>query len=141
MSTLKNKNSSLQELPGILPRHNPGRVRLVLYNIVQNSLTRNQQLNLVNLLSAPPATQPHRPQRIAATMMLKLWHKAIIKLTAIPISEFTASPNNAGASAIFKLLTARPPQLLAKFLQRPTTATDPATAAASRKEHRKRQRF
>jgi hypothetical protein len=104
--------------------------------MVQNSLKRNQQLNRVNLLLAPPATQPHRQQRIAATMMLKLWHKAIIKLTSIPISEFTASP-----SAIFKLLTAHPPQRLAKFLQRPTTATDPATAAASRKEHRKRQRF
>jgi hypothetical protein len=53
--------------------------------------------------------------------MLKTWHKAITK--------FATVPNNAGASAIFKLFTARP-QLLEKRIERPSAVTVAAPTAA-----------
>jgi hypothetical protein len=48
-------------------------------------------------------------------IMLKVWHKAITKFALVV-------PNNAGASAIFKLFKARP-QLLEKRIKRPVDAT------------------
>jgi hypothetical protein len=80
-------------------------------------LTRNQQLNRVNLLLAPPPPPPplqqqqqlhqqQQPRNVGMTMMLKISHKAITK--------FATVPNNAGASAIFKLLQAHPYQIVAE---------------------------
>jgi hypothetical protein len=51
---------------------------------------------------------------------IKTWHKAIAK--------FAKVPNNAGASAIFKLLTARP-QILEKRIKRPASAAAVSAAA------------
>jgi hypothetical protein len=58
-------------------------------------------------------------------MMLKISHKAIMK--------FAMVPNNAGASAIFKLFQARP-ALLEKRLKRPA-----ATAVVVSQEQRRRR--
>jgi hypothetical protein len=77
-------------------------------------LKRNKQLNHVDLLLARPSLPPQQQQQNAGTMMLKIYHKAIMK--------FARGPNHAGASAIFKLFTARP-ALLEKRLKRPSAAT------------------
>jgi hypothetical protein len=55
-------------------------------------------------------------------MTLKSYHKAITK--------FATVPNNAGASVIFKLFTARP-QLLEKRLKRPAALALAAAVAAA----------
>jgi hypothetical protein len=111
VTTLQHQKSSVQELPGIDADNFPGRNSAASYASIKNSLIRNRLLNRVNLLLAPPPSQQqHQQQRNAATMMLKSWHKAITK--------FAKVPNNAGASAIFKLFQARP-QLLEKRIKRP----------------------
>jgi hypothetical protein len=95
---------------------------------VGTSLTRNQQLNRVHLLLSLP--QQQQQQRNSTIIMLKTGLKAIAK--------FAMVHNNAGASAIFKLFTARP-QLLEKRLRRPSAATTTAAAALSpelQKRHR-----
>jgi Ran GTPase-activating protein (RanGAP) involved in mRNA processing and transport len=122
VSTLQHKKSSVQELRGIenwffqpiFPR-DVDRQSAIFANI-NNSLKRNQQLNCLDslLLAPPPPLQqaqqnhPHHG-RAAAMTMFKTWHKAITK--------FAMAPNNAGASAIFKLVTSRP-QLLEKRIKR-----------------------
>jgi hypothetical protein len=131
VKTLQHKKSSVQEL-GIYGNH----FRTMYYDedkaiatraIFDISLARNEQLNRVNELLAPPARLRHRPSIAAtttsttttsiATMWMKTCHKAIAK--------FAMVPNKAGASAIFQLFTARP-QLLEKRLKPP-----PAAAAAT----------
>jgi Leucine Rich repeat len=64
---------------------------------------RNQNLAQVNVLLAPPLSPPQQEQQLrnVGSMMLKTSHKAITKFAA-------TVPNNAGASAIFKLFQARP---------------------------------
>jgi hypothetical protein len=124
---------------------------------INHILKRNQQLNrVVDLLLAPPPPPPtwehhqqnhrHHHHHRVALLMLKIWHKAITK--------FANVPNNAGTSAIFQLLTARP-QVLEKRLQRPAvaaamaaaiTATVPPVAAAAvavsqEEQERKRRRL
>jgi hypothetical protein len=56
-------------------------------------------------------------------MMLKVYHTAITKFA-------TVAPSNAGASAIFKLLQARP-ALLVKRIQPPAAAAPAAAPAAA----------
>jgi hypothetical protein len=152
-AALQHKNSTVEALPGFRRRGFSFNSRAASASI-ENSLRRNQQLNRVALLLAPPPPPPPPPPRrtaqqqqqqqqqqlgnaappapiqqqqqqqqlnaAATTMMLKISHKAI--------SKFAMVPNSTGASAIFKLFTARP-QLLEKHLQRPPGAA--ATAAAA----------
>jgi Leucine Rich repeat len=133
VSTLQQRESTIQGLPSIELCRFPGDEdsKIVTLASIKNSLVRNQQLNHVNLLLlAPPPPPPpppppqqqqqqSRPQPGSATaMMPKISHTATAK--------FATVPNNAGASAIFKLLQARP-ALLIKRIKRPTIA---ATAAA-----------
>jgi hypothetical protein len=124
------RNATVQEMPEVVEYSFP--VAYItdgteLYASDVNSLTRNQHLNHVSLLLVPPPPQPPPPpqqqqqQRNAGTMTLKSYHKAITK--------FATVPNNAGASVIFKLFTARP-QLLEKRLKRPA-ALAAAVAAAT----------
>jgi hypothetical protein len=98
----------------------PATITAAASKSITNSLTRNQQLNRVNLLLAPPPHQQRQRQQqqqqqqqrrnaATTTMMLKVCHKGI--------AEFATVPQNAGANAIFKLFTARP-QLLEKRLNR-----------------------
>jgi hypothetical protein len=88
-----------------------------------SSLTRNRQLNRVNslLLAPPPTTTQQLQQWTDGTISLKTWHKAIAK--------FATVGNNAGASAIFSRVTARP-QLLEKRMKRPA----PTNAGKQEKE-------
>jgi Leucine Rich repeat len=90
-----------------------GRELEELENTVNNICARNKCLANVNLLLVPTLQQQQQPNEKTSLMMFKTWHKAIAK--------FATVPNNAGASAIFKLFTARP-QLLEKRLKRPTAA-------------------
>jgi Ran GTPase-activating protein (RanGAP) involved in mRNA processing and transport len=138
VKTLQQKKSSVQELSGLEYNFCPCSDSVSLYLIIQNSLTRNRQLNRVAvLLTASPPPPPPPPQHwlqqrndrtAASLMMLKTWHKAIAKLATVP--------DNAGTSAIFKLFTARP-QLLEKRLKRPVPV---ATAAAAVPQEQKRRR-
>jgi hypothetical protein len=111
VTALQQTKSSVHELPGI--NENSFKMDRTFANI-KTSLTRNQQWNRVNLLLAPP--QQQQQQRNFTTMMLKTSHKAI--------TESAMVPSNAGASAIFKLYTARP-LLLEKRLKRPTLLVVP----------------
>jgi hypothetical protein len=94
-------------------------------------LIRNEQLNRVNLLLSPPPRhqQQQHNHHGAAMIIFKAWHKAIVK--------FARVPNYAGASAIFKLFTARP-QLLEKRLKRPTVVALAKTAVISQDQKRRR---
>jgi Leucine Rich repeat len=130
VSTFQQQNSSVQELPGFRSLVFPVNIRAAALTNIHHSLTRNRQLNHVNLLLVPPSRGPQQQHQQyqrnhAGTMMLKISHKAITK--------FATVPNNAGASAIFKLFTARP-QLLEKRLQRPAAAA----VVISREQKRRR---
>jgi hypothetical protein len=114
VTTLHQTKSSVQELPLIRKKDFPVNIRDASYASIQNSLIRNQQLNRVALLLAPPPLPPLQRQQHATRMMLKISHKSITKFATIP--------NNAGASAIFKLLQARP-AILEKRLRQPAVAT------------------
>jgi hypothetical protein len=114
VSALQHINSTVQELPGIASVDFPINIRKASNASIKNSLTRNKHLNHVDLLLAPPHP-PQQQQRNATTMMLKACHNAIIK--------FAKVPNNAGASAIFKLFQARP-ALLEKRLKRPDAGSE-----------------
>ena len=84
--------------------------------------------------TATSATYHHYyHQQNAGTMMLKTWHKAIAKFAMV-------RNNNAGASAIFKLFTARP-QLLEKRLKRPPPTAVAAAVAEIVSQERKRGRL
>jgi Leucine Rich repeat len=103
VSTLQHKESSVQQLPGIRPNAFSGNIREETYASINNSLTRNRQLNLLKLLLAPPEQQQQQPLRRrprSTMMMLKISHQAITK--------FATVTNKAGVSAIFKLFQARP---------------------------------
>jgi hypothetical protein len=65
-------------------------------------------------------------------MMLKISHKAITK--------FAKVPNNAGASAIFKLFQARP-QLLEKRIKRPASTGSDRQQDSSTSSLQKRRRL
>jgi hypothetical protein len=117
VSTLQYKKSRVQELPWI---------DTTSYASINNSLTRNQQLNRVNLLLAPPTPHQRNDTTSSLIPMLKTWHRAIAK--------FAMVPDSAGASAIFKLFQARP-ALLEKRLKRPA---DGATADSSHGQKRRR---
>jgi hypothetical protein len=137
VSTLLHKNSTLLELP-LLERHGfPGAFDdddgIAAFASIRICLTRNRQLNRANnlllapLLTPTPTTPLVRRQQHAMTMT-KTWHKAITK--------FAMVRNNAGASAIFKLFTARP-QLLEKRIKRP--AVESAEPAISRQQQQQQQ--
>jgi Leucine Rich repeat len=116
VTTLQQKRSSIQELPWFSD-YLHGNIRAAMNACIKLSLIRNQQLNRVALLLVPPPPplQRRQQQQHATSMMLKISHKAIAK--------FATVPNNAtGASAIFKLLQARP-ALLEKRIKRPAAAT------------------
>jgi hypothetical protein len=119
VTTLQQKKSSVEELPGIVL---PFCSRAENYASINNSLTRNKQLNRVDLLLAPPPQQQQQQRNSATTMMLKISHKAI--------TTFALVRGNAGASAIFNLFQARP-QLLEKRIQRPVAGATAADAAAN----------
>jgi Leucine Rich repeat len=109
VSALQQKNSSVQEMPMSTEATRAS---------INNSLARNRQLNHVALLLVPqpplpPSLQYHRN---AGTIMLQISHYAIAKFAG------TVVPNNAGASAIFKLFQARPALLEKRRIQRPTAA-------------------
>jgi Leucine Rich repeat len=117
VTTLQHKKSAVQKLPGINEDdfYLDGAKVSSHYNTIINSLSRNRQLNSLNLLLAPPPPPlpQQQQQRNVGTMMLKISHKAIAK--------FAMVANNAGASAIFKLFQARP-AVLEKRLKRPAPA-------------------
>jgi Leucine Rich repeat len=75
VKTLQHKYCSLQELLGIDARDFPGDEdsQIATFSSINNSLTRNRQLNRVNLL----LTQQQQQQRNAAaiSVMLKISHK------------------------------------------------------------------
>jgi hypothetical protein len=80
--------------------------------IINSSLTRNRQLNLLQLLMAPPKTAA---EAAAPTGTASTWK----------------NHDDTGASAIFKLFQARP-QLLAKRIQkRPAAAASTSTSFAA----------
>jgi hypothetical protein len=131
VTALQVRNTSLQELPMIRPQDFPGdqAIQIATFSSINNSLTRNRQLNLANtlLLAPPPPPQQQQQQRnVAASMMLKISHKAIAK--------FAMVPNNSGASAIFKLFQARP-ALLEKRLKRPAAVSASVAVTVSRQHH------
>jgi hypothetical protein len=119
VSALQHKNSTLQDLPYISYHNLPGDdedSQNVILARINFCLTRNRQLNLVNLLLAPPPpSQHHHHQQqqhwnaAATRLMLTVSHKTITK---------------------FKLFAARP-QILEKRVQRPAPATVVAGAAVS----------
>jgi hypothetical protein len=131
VTTLQQRNSSLQALPSITPHDFPEddseQRQAATCASINESLTRNQQLHRVNnLLLAPPPGQ-QQPQPGGTTMMVKTLNKATTTLAKVP--------SNAGATAIFKLLTARP-QLLAKRIKRPAAAAPAAPANDEQKRRR-----
>jgi Leucine Rich repeat len=132
VSTLRQAKSSVQELTGVdekrmgVDEKSPesgSRAATVATN-VKNSLTRNRQLNRVNLLLLARQPQHQQQQRCHAgtSVMFKISHKAI--------TEFAAVPDNVGASAIFKLFQARP-QLLEKRLKQPPPPPPPPPSDVS----------
>jgi Leucine Rich repeat len=136
ITALQHRNSSLQALPELIPQLFPkktfGHRAATYYSSIQDSLTRNRQLHRVNNIllapSPPPPPRQQQPGTSNTTLLLKISHKAIT-------SKFAAIPNNAGASAIFKLFTARP-QLLAKRIKRPP----PAVAVADDDDDEQKRR-
>jgi hypothetical protein len=111
VTTLQYKMSTVQDFNRY---HRESLFEQETCDIIERSLLRNKQLNRVNLLLAPtPHVQQQNHNHEAAMMMYKTWHKAIAK--------FATVPDNAGASAIFKLIQARP-ALLETRLQRPAAA-------------------
>jgi hypothetical protein len=122
VTTLQRTKSFVQDLPGIRDY-----IRATTYASIQSSLIRKEQLNRVALLLVPP---PLQRRQHATSTMLKTPHKAI--------AEFAMVPNNAGASAIFKLFEVQP-TLLEKRLKRPpprvaAATTADAAAAASQQD-------
>jgi hypothetical protein len=109
VTTLRDKQSSVQELPNLTEDCFPDESRVALYSSIKKSLLRNKQLNRVDLLLAPPPPVQHD----AAVMMFKTWHKTIMKLAVVP--------KNAVASAIFKLVRDRP-AFLENRIQGPSAA-------------------
>jgi hypothetical protein len=142
VTALQHAKSSLQELPWISEydfsndeaEEENGCTAAATFASINNSLTRNRQLNHVNnlLLARPRPPPPLQQPNAAATMMLKVSNKAIAK--------FATVTNNAGASAIFQLFTSRP-QLLEKRLQRPAPVAAVAAAAVSQATEPKRRRL
>jgi hypothetical protein len=121
VSTLQQKNSTVEWMPG-LDDDFLGDSRDATNASIQNSLVRNLQLNRVALLLVPPLQQQRQHPHAATGMMLKISHQSI--------ATFAAVPCNAGASAIFKLLQARP-ALLGKRLKRPPDAAAAAAAVVA----------
>jgi hypothetical protein len=128
VARLRYKQSSVQELPGIVEHSFPEESRVATYASIKNSLLRNQQLNHVDSLLAQPLPAQHD----AALMMFKTWHKAITKLALVP--------DDAGASAIFKLFTARP-QLLEKRISQESNDSTNAISFVGAVDGQKRPRL
>jgi hypothetical protein len=63
VSALQHTKSSVQELPEIDEDHFRG-LSAAMHTRIQNSLTRNQQLNHVHLLLAPPPQRPPQQQQL-----------------------------------------------------------------------------
>jgi Ran GTPase-activating protein (RanGAP) involved in mRNA processing and transport len=135
VQTLQQKRSSVQEIE-LSPHDFPVNHARETTSSIKNTLMRNRQLNRVAALLAPPSPPPQQQQQQhqqprddrtapSSSMMLKTWHKAITK--------FAKVPNNAGASAVFHLLTARPQLLEQRRIKRPApvVAVVAATAAAT----------
>jgi hypothetical protein len=98
VTTLQLKKSSVQAMPGIYAGLFPAYIRTQTFISINNSLTRNQQLNCVNLLLAPPPPPQQQQQqqnidRNTALMMLKTWHKAIAKFAKVPNTHFQTLSN------------------------------------------------
>jgi hypothetical protein len=92
VTTLRDKPSCVQELPDVSESWFPRESRVAMYASIKSSLLRNKHLNHVASLLAQPLPAQHD----AALLTFKTWHKAITKLAVVP--------NNAGASAIFKMI-------------------------------------
>jgi Leucine Rich repeat len=138
VTTLQHTMSTVQELPHF---NTIDSLQATYISTIINCLARNRQLNHVNLLLVPLTLQHHHHQppnnndatattTTRTTMWIKTCHKAII-------AKFATVPNNAGASAIFKLFTARP-QLLEKRIKRPAVAAAAATILSQKKQKRQR---
>jgi hypothetical protein len=123
--TLRHKNATLQAMVGTDKDHDfPKDNHLAtLFASTKNSLTRNRELNNVGLLLTPPPSRQPPPRPGSSLLLLKVHHEGIAEYAKV-------AHNNAGASAIFKLFTARP-QLLEKRLQRPAAASTAAAVVAS----------
>jgi hypothetical protein len=119
VSTLQHQASNVQDLPRIRRCLFPGDEghKTAMVTIVQNSLARNEQLNRLHLFLAPQPSPP--PQPGSTLLMMKLSHKIIIK--------FAMVPNNAGASAIFKLYRSRPALLEKRLLSRQAAVAAPVS--------------
>jgi hypothetical protein len=132
VSTLQRTKSSVQELqdlPMIFPDNLPNGCSDPTYARIKNTLARNQQLNRVDLLLLAKLAQQQQQRssnssRPVGTMLLKTWNKAIAKFAAIH--------NNAGASAIFNLFTARPAILEKRLTRRPAATAAAAVAVIAR---------
>jgi Leucine Rich repeat len=128
VSSLQQTNSSVEELRWTGEAFFPRKISAAMDASIMHSLTRNKQLNRVNdlfLVPRPPLPplERRRHRHATSSMMLKISHKAIAKLAA-------TVPDNAGASAVFKLFQVRP-ALLEKRIKRPPAAAAAIAAAAT----------
>jgi hypothetical protein len=86
-TTLQQRQPSVQEILGIMPCNFPGDEdrKIAAFTSINNSLTRNRQLNHVDLLLVPITLQhypqPPRPQP-AGTAMTTMWIKTCQKAIA-----------------------------------------------------------
>jgi hypothetical protein len=120
-----------------------------LFRSVASILGHNESIAQVGVLLArplDPEQQQQQPPRHGSTstttttslFLIKTWHKAIAKFA---MAGGPIPGSNAGASAIFKLITARS-QLLEKRLQQPTTtATITTTTSTAVSQAQKRRRL
>jgi Leucine Rich repeat len=133
VSTLR-RNATVQEMLSRYTYEGRNiRIPQEIVTIMDIVCARNKSLANVALLLAPPPPPPQQHQQqqqqqglgTSTLFLIKTWHKAITKFAM-------AGPRggNAGASAIFKLFTARP-QLLEKRIKRPPPVASAAVAAAS----------
>jgi Leucine Rich repeat len=137
VSTLQNKNSTLQDMPDMSWVYFQN---VVVLAHIRFCLNRNEQLNRVaSLLLVPQSTLPpprqqqqqqqhHHHQKTQYTTSSSMM---LIKISVRAIAKFAAVTGNAGASAIFKLLQARPALLGKRSIKRPAPAAAAATTATA----------
>jgi Leucine Rich repeat len=125
VTTLHQKKSNVEELLGL----NIYDFARATFSVINASLMRNQQMNRVDLVLAPPPSL----QQQQRTRMVKVSHMAIAKFaaaTAIPAVDDNIIAAVSAANALFKLLQGQP-ALLEKRLPQRTPPTITATAAAN----------
>jgi hypothetical protein len=113
------KNATLEQLRGIRPRDFVGLGAATYFTIIQNSLSRNQQLNCLELLLAPPPQpqqQPRPGRRSSIFLAQNLGTRQSQRLPRSVTTTMLLEP-----APIFKLFQARP-ELLEKRLKLPTPA-------------------